>query len=343
MKILQPSPQQAATIVQALYAVVTAQGTIEALPIEVESIEAIQRHMLLQSSPLPRRETRLPADLETVLDTPDLRRQTVRFMAILAVIDRKVLPAKVDVVNAAAARLQVDESGLKLLRHASRGKYKRITFALMARFVDWWSPTGKAGFRDWMRFLWWMLPVLHGEKTNRENRELLARYQALATLPAGSLGRTLMDFYDSYSIPLPGQPRGVPWAMHEVCHVLAELGVSLQSEFWLTAFIGGTQEETCLDQMMFGLLSYHLGKQIVGGVIAEGLFEPELYFRAMARGASINVDLVHGWSLWDVAEVPLHELRARYNLPAIAPWERERVGVNHGLLAGPGHSTPSPA
>jgi hypothetical protein len=343
MKILNPSPQQAATIVQAMYAVVTAGGHITPLPLEVASINAIQRHMMRQNEPLAAGATSLPADLETVLDTPELRRQAVRFMAILAVLDRKILPAKVAVVEAAAARLKVDEFGLKLLRYAAHGKFKSITFALMTRFVNWWSPTGKAGFRDWMQFLWWMLPMLHGEKTRRKNRELMERYKALAALPAGSFGKTLLDFYTTFEISLPGEPKSVPWAMHEVCHVLSGYGVSLESELWLTAFIGGSQEDTCLDQIMFGLLSYHVGKQIVLGVISEGLLAPEPYFRAMARGASINVDLVNGWSLWEVAEVPMHELRARYSLPPLSGWERERIGVNNGLLTGPGHTLPTPA
>lgn len=339
MKILNPSPEQANAIVQALYAVVTACGSIPALPLEIASIEAIQRHMMGQKTPLGAGATSLPDNLETLLDTPALRYQTIRFMAILAMVDRKILPSKVDVVVAAAARLAVDEFGLGILRKAAQGKFKSITLALAGRFVNWWSPTGKAGFGDWMKFLWWMLPMLHGEKTARANRELMTRYRNLGTLPAGSFGRTLLDFYTTYEISLPGEPKSVPWAMHEVYHVLSEYGVSLESEFWLTAFIGGTQEDTCLDQIMFGLLSYHAGKQIVAGVISEGLFEPEHYFRAMARGASINVDLVNGWSLWDVVDVPMAELRTRYNLPPISDWERERIAVNNGLLSGPGHST----
>lgn len=342
MKLLNPSKQQTTTIIQALYATVTAQGSISALPLEIASIDAIQRHMLCQPEPLPAPgATVLPADLETVLDSPELRRQTVRFMAILAVLDRRILPAKVAVVEAAAARLQVNEFGLKILRHASRGKFKSITFTLMTRFVNWWSPTGKAGLGDWMKFLWWMLPVLHGEKTRAKNRELTARYRALSALPAGSFGKTLLDFYTTFGISLPGEPKSVPWAMHEVCHVLSGYGVSLESELWLTAFIGGTQEDTCLDQIMFGLLSYHVGQQIVLGVISEGLFSPEAYFRAMARGACINVDLVNGWDLWAVVDVPMHELRARYNLPPISAWELERISLNNGLLTGPGHPMPS--
>jgi hypothetical protein len=341
MKILEPTPEQAATLVQAMHAVATANGTLAADPLESASIESIQRHMMRLASPLAPRDSTLPADLEAVLDTPVLRKQAVRFMAILAVLDRKVLPAKVAVVLEAARRLGVDEFGLLLLGLASQGRWRRITFKLAGRFVAWSSPSGKAGVRDWVKFMWWMLPVLHGEKTRRANRELTARYRALAGLPPGTFGHTLMDFYRTYDIAIPGEPKSLPWAMHEVFHVLSEYGVSLPSELWLTAFMGGSQEDMCLDQMLFGLFSYHLGRPIVGGVVSEGLFAPEDYFRAMARGASIKVDLVHGWDLFAVAEVPMAELRGRYGIPPVSPYERERTRPHDGLLRGAGHSTPA--
>jgi hypothetical protein len=228
-----------------------------------------------------------------------------------------------------------------ILQRAARGQNKRIALMLMKRFVDWWSPTGKAGLRDWLRFVWWMLPQLHGAKTVRAQQAMLARYESLAELPPGSFGHTLHRFYADHEIALPGAPKSVPWIMHEVYHVLSEYGVALEAELLLTAFIGGTQDETCMDQILFGLLSYQAGRQIVGGVVSEGLLDPDDYFRAMARGAQINVDLVHGWDFWAVAEVDLPALRARYNLPPISEVERDRVGGYNGLLTGSGHSTPA--
>jgi|GEM_PF-440217 len=343
MKLVPLGPAQLSVVVQALYAVASAEGTVPEMPVETRSIDAMQRHLLKREDPVAGVPGPLPADLEAVLDTPDLRRMTVRLLAMLAVIDRRVRPEKVAVVEAAARRLGVEEPGVAILRRAALGQNKRIALSLMRRFVDWWSPTGKAGLRDWMRFLWWMLPQLHGAETARKNREILARYEALAQLPAGSFGHTLHRFYADHEIALPGAPKSVPWIMHEVYHVLSEYGVALEAELLLTAFIGGTQEETCMDQILFGLLSYQAGRQIVGGVVSEGLLDPEDYFRAMARGAQVTVDLVHGWDFWAVADVDMAELRARYNLPPVSTQERERVGGYNGLLTGSGHSTPADA
>jgi hypothetical protein len=337
MKFVRASRQQTAIMVQAMYAVVSAEGQIDPLPIEIESIDAAQRHLLRQDPPLPGTPGALPRDLASVLDTEPLRRQLVRILALLPLIDRHIQPAKVRAVRQAAATLGIDEYGLVILDRAAKGQIKRIAMGLMNRFVaQCWSPTGKARLRDWMGFIWWMLPQLHGGNTARRNRELLARHQALAQLPAGTFGRALHEFFTRHAIPLPGEAKSVPWAMHEAYHVISEYGVGLPAELTLTGFIGGTQEETCLDQMLFGLLCYNCGKQIVGGFVTEGILRPDEYFRAVARGAEINVNLMSGWDMWAVTALPLPELRSRYNLPPFSDQERETLAVYDGLLTGPG-------
>lgn len=345
MKLVRPSPQQAATIVQAMFAVVSAEGRIAPLPIERESIDAAQRHLLFQDPPLSGTPGRLPADLEAVLDTPALRRQAVRILALLPLVDRRILPAKVQVVQDAATRLGVDEFGLVMLRQAARGQFKRIAFGLMKRFVAHnWSPTGRARLRDYAGFVWWMLPQLHGPSTARRNRELLARYQALGQLPPGTFGHALHGFFIRNAIPMPGDAKSVPWAMHEVYHVLSEYSVGLPAELLLTGFIGGTQEETCLDQMLFGLMVYHCGKQIIGGFVTEAVLRPDEYFRSIARGAEINVDVMaRDWDLWAVTGMQLPELRAKYNLPPFSSEERASLTSHNGLLTGPGFSLAEPA
>ena len=341
MKFVRPSSRQTTVIVQAMYAVVSAQGQIKPLPIEIESIEAVQRHLLRQDPPLGCEPDALAGpladDLVSVLDSEALRRQTVRILALLPLIDRRVLPAKVQVVQKVAAMLGIDEYGLIILDRAAKGRIKRIAIGLMQRFVaQCWSPTGQARLRDWLGFIWWMLPQLHGRSTARRNQELLARYRALAKLPAGTFGNALHEFFVRHAIPLPGEAKSLPWTMHETYHVLSEYGVGLPAELLLTGFIGGTQEETCLDQMLFGLLSYHCGKQIVGGFATEGVLRPDEYFRAVARGAEINVDLMSGWNPWEVADLPLPLLRAKYNLPPFSEQEREALQAHDGLLTGPG-------
>lgn len=345
MKLVRPSADQAATIVQAMYAVISAEGRIAPIPIEIESIEAAQRHLFFQRQPLTGAPGPLPTNLAQVIVDPVLRRQTVRALALLPTVDRHMLPEKVAVVLTAAAQLGVHEFGLEMLRNAAKGRFKRIAFGLSRRFIAFnWSPTGKARLRDWASFAWWMMPRFHGPRTAERNRALSARYQALGQLPPGTFGHALHGFLTQNGIPMPGEPGSVPWAMHEVYHVLSEYGVGLPAELLLTGFIGGTQEETCLDQMLFGLIVYHCGKPLIGGFVTEGVLRPDEFFRAIARGAAINVDVMsRQWDFWAVAPIPLQELRARYDLPAFSEAERIPLASHNGLLTGPGFTIPSMA
>lgn len=331
-------------MVDAMLAVVSAGGRMTPSRLELDSIAAIQRHMLGMAQPLTGLVPGpLPADLPAALPTDDLRRHTVRFLALLPMIDRRILPGKVRVVEDAAARLAIQEPGLDILRHSARGRKYRVAFALMQRFVSaFWSPTGKARLRDYAQFVWWMLPRLHGERTARRNRALTDRFNTLAQLPDGTLGREVHRFHSDNGIPMPGEPSSVPWSLHEVYHVVGEYGIAFHPELLLTAFIGGNQDETCLDQLLFGLLAHHVGMQIIGGHVTQGLLEPDAYFRAMARGAAMRQNLLKGWTLWDDAATPLPAFREKFHLPPFAPAELETLADGNELLAGPGYTLPAP-
>jgi len=336
MKLLELTPAQAVTVVQAAWAVASAGGRREPEPVEIESIAALQHHMLRQDPPIAGVSGPLPDDLEERLDTPGLRRQTVRQLAILATIDGEVRPDKVAVVEAAAKRLGVDEFGLLVLSRIARGQYRRNGFGLMKRIVaHYWSPTGTARLRDWMAILWTVAPWLPGLKGYLGQDAVLARYRSLADLPVDTLGHQVHRYYARNGFPVPGEPKSIPegWARHEVYHVISNYGISLQGELLLAAFIAGNTEELALDLVLPALVQLHAGKTFVPGPTASGLLRPDAFFRAMARGAAMRVDLLAGWRLWDVAEVKLQDLRERYGLPPLTAAETEALALEKALLA----------
>jgi hypothetical protein len=329
MKFVRPSPRQAETIVQAMYAVVSAEGTVDPIPLEIESIDAAQRHLLQWDPPLGGTPGPMPATLAADLDTDQLRRQTVRILALLPLVDRRILPGKVAAVRKAAAALGIDEYGLTILDLAAKGRFKRIAFGLMNRFVArFLSPTGKARLRDWGGFAWWMMPHLHGRKTTERNRALVERYKRLGDLPSDTFGYALTDFFAKNEIPLPGEATSVPWSLHETYHILGDYDVGLPEELLLTAFIGGTQDETCLDQMLFGLLAYHCGRPIIHGFVTEAILEPDDYFRALAHGTQSTINILSPeWDMWAIAPLPVPEVHRKYNLTLRAPRTRKVLNL----------------
>jgi len=326
--------------VRAMLAVVSAEGRMTPTRIEHESIDAIQRHVLGLAAPLGALSPGpLPSDLDAAVQGDDLRLNTVRMLALLPLVDRRILPGKADVVAEAARRLGINEPSLDILHNASRGRYGRVGFALMRRFVSaFWSPTGKARLRDYAQFAWWMMPRLHGKRTAERNRALTEQFRRLRDLPDGTLGREVFRFHEANGIPLPGEPGSVPWSMHEVYHAIGEYGLAFHPELVLTAFIGGNQDETCLDQLLFGLLAHHVGKQIIGGHVTQGLLEPEAYFHAVARGMAMSQNLLKSWTLWDDAATPLPEVRRKFNVAPFSPEELAEMGNKGDLLTGPGYT-----
>lgn len=340
MKLLHPDPREASAIVAAMWAVVSAEGRMAPSRLESESIAAIERHMLGLAAPLQGiAPGPLPTDLRAALPDEALRRDTVRLLALLPLVDRRILPEKVQVVEAAAARLGIAEPGLDILRHASRGRHYRVALALMRRFVSaFWSPVGKARLRDYAQFAWWMLPRLHGRRTAERHRQLTERFRTLGEFADGTLGRELYRFHTANGIPLPGQPGSVPWSMHEIYHVVGEYGLAFHPELLLTAFIGGNQDETALDQLLFGLLAHHAGRQIIGGHVTQCLLEPDAYFRALARGAAMRQNLLKGWTLWDDAATPLPEFRRKFAVEPFLPGELDEMANRNELLVGAGYT-----
>lgn len=341
MKIIPLTPRQTETIVQAMAAVLSAEGRITPEPIECDSVAAIQRHLLAQDPPLACVPGPLPQDLAAALESPQLRRQTVRILAMLPVIDRKILPEKVRVVEDAAARLGVREFGVVMLGRIARDQGRRLVFGLamfglMRRYLaHYQSLTGRARACDWLHVLWSVAPRLPGLRKLLGLDELLAKYRGLAALPPGTLGHAVHRYYASKGFPLPGAPKSIPegWGRHEVYHVLSNYNTNLQGELLLAGFIAGNTEELCLEVVLPALVHLHAGRRFVPGPVADGKLRPDDFFRAVARGMAMNVDLLAGWRLWEAAAKNLDDVRASYNLSPLSEHERSRLVPENALLA----------
>ena len=309
-------------------------------PIELDSIAAVQRHLLGQKPPIGCAPGRLPESLAVDIDTPELRRATVRILAMLPIIDCKILPEKVRVVEEVAARLGVVDFGLVMLGRLARDRDRRVVFGLMMlgmtrRYLaHYQSLSGKAGLRDWAYVLWSVTPWLPGLRQILRLDELLAKYQGLAALPHETLGHAVHRYYVEKGFPMPGAPKSIPegWARHEIYHVLSNYNTNLTGELLLAGFIAGNTEQLCLEVVLPALVHLQAGKKFVPGPVAEGKLRPDDFFRAVARGMAMNVDLLAGWRLWEAAGRELEELRASYNVPPLHADELARLAADPALL-----------
>jgi hypothetical protein len=336
MRLIHPDASQSAAIVQAMHAVASDEGRVALLPVEEESIAAIQRHLLHLREPLRPQAVSLPTDLAKVIADPVMRLEVVRILALLPVLDQQVSAAKAALVERAAAQLEVDDVGLKLLRQAVKRQFTRMAFGLMGRSVAYyWSPTGKARLRDWIDMLRIGMPTIPGIYQLLTDRSLRTKYAGLASRPEGTLGNALYYFYTVRGFPLPGEPKSFPegWSKHECYHLLSEYETTDQGEMLNAAFSGGNTQVLCMDLLMLTLLQFHAGFQIMPGPAPKGALKPDAFFRAVARGAATHVDMLNGWDLWSVVDLPVSEVRRRMGVPPLSDAERAQLAQWDALIA----------
>jgi hypothetical protein len=318
MKIFDHSAEQARIVTQALYAVASAEGTIPMVPIQHESIAAIQRHLMGCREPFSDVAYVFPRNIAAVLADEGQRRQVLRLLIMVPFIDRRVVAAKAHVVYQAASLLGVDDSGLVMLRQAVNRQHIRITVGVVSRAIRaFWSGDGKSRWKDWTDIMLVMLPKFTRARGRRQLRE---KYQALREYQPASLGNVLYCFYRTNGLALPGERGGFPekFVLHECYHIFGGYPVNHHGEMLVAAFTGGNVETLCMDMILLSLLQYQVGVRVAGLVLGvPGQLKPEEFFHAVARGAAMRIDLMEGWDFWHVAERPLGDLRVEYGLPPL--------------------------
>jgi hypothetical protein len=166
---------------------------------------------------------------------------------------------------------------------------------------------------------------------------LAARWDALADLPEGTLGRGVAQLYRARGFVVPGRPGSAPplLAQHDWVHVLGDYGTTVESELEVFAFISRAND----DMRAFSLLAMVVSLFETGYLrTGAGLFQADLghlsagrtnaarVADALARGAWCR-DVVTGSDSIDflqldwftIADLPLDEARARFSLRPKSP------------------------
>ncbi len=160
--------------------------------------------------------------------------------------------------------------------------------------------------------------------------ELAARWAAFEDLPAGTLGRSVWELYDSRGFPLPGTPGGAPeyLTQHDFVHVLADYGTNLKGELEVFAFIGRADP----DPKGFAWLATLIGLFETGYIADAGFFERDVHERniqapgmhqriadSIRRGKVVSqacgVDLFEV-DYHAVADQPVDEVRVMLGVPS---------------------------
>lgn len=314
-------------VISALRTVAVANGSVS--PPERQLFELIaQLHgVTLDIDALP---AAVPAaTLLSTITTPHRRKRLVQLAVVTSMVDGEPTPAQEEAVRTLAAALEIDEKSLRVLHHLTADHRLLVRFDVTRRltgqiFKGAYEEAGLSGVGKVLG------PILLG---GGEDPEVAWRYRELGLLPPGTFGRVYWEHCTRRHFAFPGEKGGIPERLvyHDFGHVLSGYDTDPEGEIQQGSFQAGFIRQDGFAFLCFVLVHFHLGIRITPAAPAErGLFDPQRVLRALARGAACRVDLSDHWNFWEVMELPLEEVRARYGIPPLASLSE---GVSAGLGA----------
>ncbi|MFO0613829.1 MAG: hypothetical protein U0414_14650 [Polyangiaceae bacterium] len=316
MDVYRPSPEVIPFGLRAMKMIATADGAFS--PAERGLIETAQR-AFGSNVDVDALEPITPEELASVITEPGKRRQIVRGMIILSLVDGEATPAESALVERFARALGVDSPSVGTLRLLADKSFLRARFDIARRFFAREKATEMAKEKG----LGWLVKSLAVMAGVREDAAIAAPYRALEACPAGSLGRGYFDFIRSNGYSLPGEKGSPPEPLffHDLTHVLSGYGTDPDGELSVLSFHAGCRREDKdpFAFILFGIAEFHLG--IAMSPVAVGtkmMLDPAKMFRAIERGSRCTIDPTDGWDPWPLMNEPLDELRAKYGISPLS-------------------------
>ncbi|MEM7155115.1 MAG: hypothetical protein AAF799_19870 [Myxococcota bacterium] len=312
MELVIPEPHEAHAGLRAIKTVLTCEAPLN--PIETKLLEAAQTHILRHQVDLEALSPIAPAELAQAVTRPEVRAQLVRGMVIGSFASGDANETQLELIGTFAAALGVEPPALEELRRLVHKQLATLRFDVLRKMYigqaigSIWDDEGFRG----------IMKVIGSFRGWREEPELAARYQAMGELPLGTLGREFYEHCRRHEFPLPGERFCGPELMvrHDMAHVLGGYGSDPEGEMQVAAFTAGFRREQSMHILLFVLCQFDLGIQMVPVAAPEfGNLDADLFLRALARGARMNLDLFD-WDYWAVIEQPVTALRERYGITA---------------------------
>ena len=253
-------------------------------------------------------ETIEPDALAAAITEPAARAHLLQACMLMSLSDQDVSADEVAVLEKFRKALGVDESRMKVLRDLAKGhvRFARMhAIASMSRGIR--SQTQDVRLSDFLRFAGVLSP----------NKEMMARFQALAELPEGTLGRGYVAFLEKNGFGWPGDKGGIAegGAHHDMTHVLTGYDTDPVGEIQIGAFTAGMKKIDPFVFLVFPMLEFHIGLAIRPGQPAfPGHYDAARAFRAHQAGARCKLDLTDHWDYWSVVNRPIAELREEYGI-----------------------------
>ncbi len=296
--------------------VATAQGKQPFTSLQQSSLKAVYRHVFahkdeLQFTQLP--DEPLPAFAHTFADARKAE-YLLRFLVVTALMDGTIDSEKIQTVFDYAKAANINPHYLQQLRKTLEKNFtwliKDITYKNLESFDIFPELNNNKDIENW----------LFPYRGNKKDPQLAQRYEQLSRLPDECFGHHIWMQFKNNNYKFPGEEEGANYEFvmpHDSIHILSDYDTSPYGELLVSVFTSTMLEKNPIDGHVIPVLySFYLGIKIndLAGT-AHVVINPYEFWEAWYRGSQMQVNLYStGWNLWDVAGIPLSELRALYHV-----------------------------
>jgi hypothetical protein len=253
-----------------------------------------------------------PNDLRALLKDRGIADEAVKYLVIMALVDGVLDAAKIARVLDYARALDVEADYLTELVEAASGHMGWVIADMTRKNFDSVISRSSEGLDPAS----WIMPY-GGDKADPA---LVARYEALGTLPPNTFGRALWEFDKANGYPFPGDPGALNAAFatpHDSTHVISGYDTSYRGEILVSTFTAGMHPVNPMaGHILPVIFNGHLGVKFNDvATPATGGLDPEEFWHAWRRGGDMTVDLfAPGWNAWDWVACDLEALRRDWNV-----------------------------
>lgn len=254
-----------------------------------------------------------PSDLVEVLKGERaLGQEAVKYLTIMALVDGVLDGDKIKRVLDYARALDVEADYLTELVEAASGHMAWVVADMTRKNFDSVLSRSSAGLDPAA----WITPY-GGDKADPD---LVARYEALGTLPDNSFGKALWRFDKANGYSFPGDPTALNAAFatpHDATHVISGYDTTFRGEILVSTFTAAMHPiNPMAGHILPVIFNGHLGVKFNEvATPAQGGLDPDEFWHAWARGREMTIDLFDpAWSVWDWVERDIDALRRDWNV-----------------------------
>ncbi len=316
--LILPQAEELPVVVGTLVGAVGVDGHL--LPVQSETIRAVGAALGL--GPLdPSPEPVGPDEAAAAITDEHRRHQLVQTMVVLSFMEHPPSDERLRSVRRYARAFGIHDRAVDVFGAYAHDHIKRMVFDIYRYlpFVEWERHfVGDEGLGNVAREV-----LATFDKS--ESPAVAAKFQALESCPAASLGRKVWEMYQRHGWPFPGERGGVPEAttVHDWVHVLVGYEPTAIGEIQVTALIAASSDEPkAFAPLVLALALYEAGAfklpnvpQSEGGVMAQP-HAAAAFADSIRRGMALNTELLEGIDHWALADQPVLDLRQRFNVVA---------------------------